>query len=152
MSGLAGSGAQRRPFEGRHAALSERIIKVFYQVHKELGYGFSEKVYQNALVLALQEEGLPVEEQLPIKVYFRRRLVGEFFADMLVDGLILLELKSGGAILAEHEAQLLNYLRATTIEVGYVLNFGKSAVFKRKIFDNLRKLSVPRSPNQENPC
>jgi GxxExxY protein len=144
MTRLAGSGNQRRPFEGKHAALSEKIIKVFYEVHKELGFGFSEKVYQNALVLALRDEGLQVEDQVPIKVYFRGWLVGEFFADVLVDGLILLELKSTAGIFEEHEAQLLNYLRATGVEVGYVLNFGKSAVFKRKIFDNDRKPSLPR--------
>jgi GxxExxY protein len=119
----------KKPFEGKHAELSEQIIKVFYQVHTELGYGFSEK-------------GLQVEEQIPIKVYFHGKLVGEFAADIIVNGVILLELKSAGSILEEHEAQLLNYLKATEIEVGYLMNFGRSATFKRKVFDNERKGSL----------
>ncbi len=133
---------EKRKFEGKHAELSERIIEVFYAVHNELGFGFSEKVYQKAFGIALREDGMKVDEQVPIKVYFRGQLVGEFFADMVVNGLIMLELKSTSMIVAEHEAQLLNYLKATQIEVGYVLNFGKSATFKRKVFDNERKGSL----------
>jgi len=129
-------------FEGKYADLSEKIIQVFYQVHKKLGFGFSEKVYQKALLFALCQAGLEVEEQVPIKVYFRGQLVGEFYADMLINNVILLELKSVSEIIADHEAQLLNYLKATDIEVGYILNFGKSATFKRKIFDNVRKGSL----------
>jgi len=132
----------KKNFEGKHSELSEKIIKVFFDVHNELGFGFSEKVYQKAFGIALRENKMKVDEQVPIKVYFRGQLVGEFFTDMIVDDLILLELKSGSAILEEHEAQLLNYLKATEIEVGYVLNFGKSASFKRKIFDNDRKGSL----------
>ncbi len=142
MTRIAGSGDQRKPFEGKHAGLSDRIIKVFYQVHTELGYGFSEKVYQKAYDIALREAGMNVVEQVPIIVYFRGQLAGEFFADMVVNDTILLELKSAGSILEEHEAQLLNYLKATELEVGYLLNFGKSAIFKRKIFDNHLKGSL----------
>jgi len=131
-----------KTFEGKHSELSEKIIRVFFDVHNELGYGFSEKVYQKAYGMALRENGMEVNEQVPIKVYFHGQLVGEFFADMVVNSLILLELKSVGAILEEHEAQLLNYLKATEFEVGYVLNFGKSATFKRKVFDNDRKGSL----------
>src|SRR3972149_5797423 len=131
-----------QPFEGKYADLSEKIIKVFYRVHTELGYGFSEKVYQKAYGIALREDGMKVDEQVPIKVYFHGQLVGEFFTDMLINDVILLELKSASAILDEHEAQLLNYLKSTDIEVGYVLNFGKSATFKRKVFDNDRKGSL----------
>ena len=132
----------KKPFEGKYADLSEKIIKVFYQVHTELGYGFSEKVYQKVFGIALRENGLKVEEQIPIKVYYHGQVVGEFFGDMLVNEVILLELKATNVLLEEHEAQLLNYLKATTIEVGYVLNFGKSANFKRKVYDNDRKGSL----------
>jgi GxxExxY protein len=83
-----------KPFEGKHSDLSQRIIKMFFDVHTELGYGFTEKVYQKAYGIALREDGLKVDEQVPIKVYFRGHLVGEFFADMIVNDLILLELKS----------------------------------------------------------
>ncbi|MFZ5856335.1 MAG: GxxExxY protein [Chloroflexota bacterium] len=131
-----------KPFEGKHSELSERIIKVFYEVHNELGFGFSEKVYQKAYAIALRQDGMKVDEQVSIKVYFRGQLVGEFFADMVVNDLILLELKAAEIIIDEFEAQLLNYLKSTEIEVGYVLNFGKSATFKRKVFDNERKHSL----------
>ncbi|OIN94789.1 MAG: GxxExxY protein [Anaerolineae bacterium CG03_land_8_20_14_0_80_58_20] len=131
-----------KPFEGKHSELSQKIIKVFYDVHNELGYGFSEKVYQKAYAIALRQDGMKVDEQIPIKVYFRGQLVGEFFADMIINDLILLELKAAEAIIEEFEAQLLNYLKSTEIEVGYVMNFGKSASFKRKVFDNERKGSL----------
>lgn len=139
---IARVATQKKPFEGKYAELSEKIIKVFYQVHTELGYGFSEKVYQKAFGLALRESSLKVDEQIPIHVYYHGQSVGEFYADMLINDLILLELKSVESIIDEHEAQLLNYLKATKIEVGYVLNFGKSATFKRKVFDNDRKGSL----------
>jgi len=134
--------APKKPFEGKYADLSEKIIKIFYQVHNELGFGFSEKVYQKAFAIALLESGFKVGEQIAIKVYYHGQVVGEFFADMVVNGVILLELKSVDTIVDEHEAQLLNYLKATEIEVGYVLNFGKSATFKRKVLDNERKGSL----------
>ena len=136
-----GSG-QKRMFEGKHSDLSDKIIKVFYEIHNELGYGFSERVYQKALGIALCQIGLKVEEQLPIKIYFRGQEIGEYFADMVVNDVILIELKAVGQIVEEHEAQLLNYLKSTKIEVGYVMNFGKSAVFKRKVLDNERKGSL----------
>ena len=133
---------QKKIFEGKHSDLSEKVIKVFYQVHTELGYGFSEKIYQKAFGIAMREIGLKVDEQVAIKVYYHGQVVGEYFADLLVNEVILLELKSVNSILDEHEAQLLNYLKATEIEVGYVMNFGKSATFKRKVFDNERKGSL----------
>jgi GxxExxY protein len=142
MVQVGAAALERKPFEGKHAELSEEIIKVFFRVQAELGFGFNEKVYQNAFAMALREGGMQVDEQAAISVYYHGQPVGEFFADMIVNNLILLELKSGGSILEEHEAQLLNYLKATEIEVGYVLNFGKSATFKRKIFDNERKGSL----------
>lgn len=136
-----GSG-QKRVFEGKHSDLSDKIIKIFYEIHNELGYGFNEKVYQKAFGIALREIGLKVDEQISIKVYFRGQVVGEYFADMIVNDLILIELKAVEHIIAEHEAQLLNYLKSTEIEVGYVMNFGKSAEFKRKVLDNNRKGSL----------
>jgi len=133
---------QKKIFEGKHSDLSEKVIKIFYQVHTELGYGFSEKIYQKAFGIAMREIGLKVDEQVAINVYYHGEVVGEYFADMLVNEVILLELKSINSILDEHEAQLLNYLKATEIEVGYVMNFGKSATFERKVFDNERKGSL----------
>lgn len=132
----------KRIFEGKHAEISEKMINAFYKVHNELGFGFSEKVYQKAFGIALREMGMKVAEQVPIRVYYHGEVVGEYFADILVDDVILLELKAVSEIIEEHEAQLLNYLKATEIEVGYVLNFGKSATFKRKVFDNVRKGSL----------
>ncbi len=133
---------QKPIFQGKHSELSDKIIKVFYEIHNELGYGFSEKIYQKAFGIALRQIGLKVDEQVPIKVYFRGQEVGEYFADMIVNDLILLELKAVAHIIEEHEAQLLNYLKSTEIEVGYLMNFGKSAEFKRKVFDNDRKGSL----------
>jgi GxxExxY protein len=134
-------------FQGKYADLGHGIIDVFYQVHNELGYGFSEKVYQKALAIALREKGFKTDEQIAITVYFHGQVVGEYFADMLINDVVMLELKTASEIIFEHEMQLLNYLKATKIEVGYVLNFGKSASFKRKVFDNDRK--VPRQPRKE---
>jgi GxxExxY protein len=130
-------------FEGKHADISRKVIDALFKVHNELGYGFSEKVYEKAFAIALREMGLKVVEQIGIKVFYHGQVIGEYIADMLVNDVILLELKTvPGEILDEHEAQLLNYLKATEIEVGYVINFGKSASFKRKVFDNQRKGSL----------
>ncbi len=129
-------------FESKYADLSENILEVFFKVYQELGYGFNEKVYQNALAIALREAGFKIEIQRPIQVYFHGQLVGEYFADIVVNNVILLELKAAKQIIDEHEAQLLNYLKATDLEVGYVLNFGPTSSFKRKIYDNERKGSL----------
>jgi GxxExxY protein len=104
-----------------------------------MGYGFLEKVYENALCLALQSMGLKVQQQARIEVYFQNSLVGEYFADLLVEDAVLVELKAAQSIAKEHEAQLLNYLRATPYEVGLLLNFGPKPEFIRKVFDNHRK-------------
>jgi GxxExxY protein len=133
---------QKPIFQGKHSELSDKVIKVFYEVHNELGYGFSEKIYLKAFKIALQAIGLKVDDQAPINVYFRGQLISELYADLVVNDLIMLELKSASQIIDEHEAQLLNYLKSTKIEVGYVMNFGKSATFKRKVFDNDRKGSL----------
>ncbi len=134
---------QEKPkFEGKHADLSEKIINVFFKVHFELGYGFSEKVYQKAFGIALREEGCKVEEQKVIRVYFHGQVVGEYIADMVINDLIILELKAAAQIIADYEAQLLNYLKASQFEVGYVINFGLAPKFKRIVYDNDRKGSL----------
>jgi GxxExxY protein len=132
----------RKPFEGKHSDLTGKILGVFFQLHKEMGYGFSEKVYQSALVLLLSEMGLAVEQQKPLRVFFHGKVVGEYFADMVVDGMVLLELKAVESLVEAHAAQLLNYLKATGIEVGLLLNFGPKAEFRRKVYDNSRKGSL----------
>jgi len=132
----------RTPFTGKHSDLTKKIIGAFFEVHKELGFGFSEKVYENALVIALHALGLTVDQQIPLTVYYAGQVVGEYVADLLIDGVVLLDLKSTKALVEQHEAQLLNYLKATEIEVGLLLNFGPKAEFKRKVFDNERKGSL----------
>ncbi len=129
-------------FIGKHADLTEKIIGAFYKVYRTLGYGFSEKVYENALVLELRRLGFKVEQQKHIVVYYDDQVVGEYQADIIVNGVIIVELKAVRQLLQEHEAQLLNYLKATEIEVGLLLNFGPKAEFKRKVYDNDRKGSL----------
>ena len=129
-------------FAGKYADLTGKVVGVFFTVYNRLGYGFSEKVYENALALELRKLGLKIEQQKPITVYYDGQMVGEYFADIVASGVIILELKAVRKLLAEHEAQLLNYLKATTIEVGLLLNFGPKAEFKRKVYDNSRKGSL----------
>ena len=133
---------QRPKFEGKHTDLTEKIIAAFFQVHRELSYGFSEKVYQNALAIVLEGLGLKVEQQKPLRVFFYGRVVGEYLADMVINDVVLLELKAASQLNDDHSAQLLNYLKATNIEVGLLLNFGPTAVFRRKVYDNERKGSL----------
>jgi GxxExxY protein len=121
---------------------TDEIINAFYLVYNELGFGFLEKVYQNSLFLELLSRGFKVEPKKQIKVYFKGRQVGEYYADMVVDDLVILELKTSGGIELEHEAQLLNYLKGTEMEVGLLLNFGLKPQIKRKIFTNDRKKSL----------
>ena len=124
----------------KHEDLTNKIIKAFYKVYNTLGYGFLEKVYENALFLQLRQEGLFVEKQKKIEVYYLGSLVGEYYSDLIVNELIILELKAHECLLVEHENQLINYLKATNIEVGLLLNFGKKPELKRKIFDNDKKI------------
>lgn len=124
----------------KHGEITRKIIRVFYDVYNELGYGFLESVYEKSLQIALIEMGLQAVRQVDIPVSFRGQSVGEFSADLLVEGCVLIELKAARAIDSSHEAQLLNYLRATNIEVGLVLNFGLRPQLKRLIYDNPRKL------------
>ena len=123
----------------KHKDVTEKIIKVFFEVYNELGHGFLESVYEKSLALALSGCGLHAQRQVQIPVWFRGQKVGDFTADMLVNNVVLLELKAVRALDPSHEAQLLNYLRATDIEVGLLLNFGLKAEFKRMAFDNHRK-------------
>ena len=122
-----------------HEELTNAIIKTFYEVYNELGYGFLEKVYQNSLYLELKNKGYKVEAQKKISVYYKGTEVGEYYADLLIEDLIILELKASECIVKDFENQILNYLRATDCEVGLLLNFGKKPEFKRKIFENHRK-------------
>ena len=128
----------------KHGGVTNRIIGVFYDVYNELGHGFLESVYHRSLVMALRSEGLNVCSRVDIPVWFRGSEVGHFQADILVENCVLLELKAARALESAHRAQLLNYLRATEIEVGLLLNFGEKAEVKRLIFDNSKKKAVIR--------
>jgi GxxExxY protein len=119
----------------KHAETTGAVIKAFYTVYNELGPGFLEKVYENALALEMRMAGLVVEQQKPISVYYRDVLVGEYFADLIANDRVIVELKTAEAIARAHEAQLVNYLKATKYEVGLLLNFGKTAEYKRRIHD-----------------
>jgi GxxExxY protein len=123
----------------KHRDLTEKIIGVFYDVYNELGHGFLENVYEQALAIALVQAGLSVERQVAVSVWFRGQQIGDFRADMLVDRNVLLELKAARTIDQAHEKQLLNYLRATDIEVGLLLNFGVTPQFRRLVYENERK-------------
>lgn len=119
----------------KYAELTQKIIGVFYEVYNELGTGFLESVYQKSLALALESAGLTVCSRVDIPVWFRGHQVGHFEGDLLVERCVLLELKAARALDSSHQAQLLNYLRATGIEVGLLLNFGPKPEFKRLAFD-----------------
>lgn len=127
----------------KHSEVTDVILKTFYDVYNELGQGFLESVYQNAMALLLRERGLQVEGGIPIGAWFRGAKVGDFEADLLVDGCVILELKAVRAIGNAHEAQLMNYLRATDIEIGFVPSFGPKPEFRRLAYDNSRKTRRP---------
>lgn len=124
------------------ADLTDKVIGVFYDVYNQLGYGFLESVYQKSMAIALREKNLHVVSEEPILVRFRGQEVGHFFADIVVDHKLIVELKAARTIEPAHEAQVLNYLRASTIEVGLLLNFGPRPQFRRFRFDNQRKIRV----------
>lgn len=119
-----------------HKDFTEKIIQAYYNVYNELGYGFLERVYENAMVVELEEMGLNVVKQHPIKVYYKKRLVGDYFTDIFVENKVIIELKATTQLHPEHEVQLRNYLKATDIEVGLLFNFGKKTEFKRQMFEN----------------
>ena len=122
-----------------HSDITEKILSAFYTVNNKLGFGFLEKVYENAMVIELGKKGCKAEQQKRIKVFYEREEIGDYYADLLVDDLVIVELKAAESLCEEHEAQLINYLKATQIEVGLLLNFGKKAEFRRKVFTNDRK-------------
>lgn len=117
-----------------HSELTEKIIKEAFHVHRTLGYGFLEKVYENSLRKRLVECGFKVKQQEPIKVKFEGEVVGEYFSDLLVENTVIIELKSIEKLIPIHEVQLVNYLKATSIEVGLLLNFSHVLEIKRKIY------------------
>jgi GxxExxY protein len=124
------------------SALTDHIIKQFYDVYNELGFGFLESVYEEALSRALRAAGMRIARQAPVPVNFRGECIAEFKADLLVDGKVIVELKAARTIEPGHEAQLLNYLRATDLQVGLLLNFGPHPQVRRLVFSNQRKISV----------
>ena len=117
-----------------HAETTDLIIACAYDVYNKLGFGFSEKVYENAMMIKLSQKKLPSIQQAPINVRFEDQLVGEFFADIFVDNKIILELKAVTILTKAHEAQLVNYLKATGIKVGLLLNFGEKLKIVRRVF------------------
>lgn len=121
-----------------HSEITELIIKCFYTVYNELGFGFLQKVYLNSLLIELRKAGLYCEAQKPIKVFYQEIIVGEYFADIIVNNIIIVELKAAEGMVEEHEFQLINYLKATEMEIGLLLNFGKKPEIRRKIFTNDR--------------
>ncbi len=120
----------------KHSEITEKIISAFYKVYNTLGYGFLEKVYENAMFIELVAQGMRVEKQKRIKVFYENKEVGEYFADLAINEFVIVELKAAESLCEEHEFQLINYLKATEIEVGLLLNFGKKPEVKRKVFSN----------------
>jgi GxxExxY protein len=119
--------------------LTQTILGAFYDVYNQLGAGFLESVYEAALEIDLKEAGLKVKRQAETQVFFRTRHVGKFLADIIVEDLVIIELKAVRAITSSHEAQLVNLLKATNLEVGLILNFGPQPVFRRLVYSNANK-------------
>ena len=120
----------------KHSDVTNMIISAFYKVYNTLGHGFLEKVYENAMFLELRKMECFVERQKRIKVFYEEIEVGDYFADLIVNECVIVELKAAETLHIENEYQLINYLKATEIEVGLLLNFGKAPEFRRKIFSN----------------
>src|SRR5688500_14590158 len=123
----------------KHAELTEQIINAFFKVYNTLGYGFLEKVYENAMFIELTGKGFSVEKQKKILVYYNDFLIRHYCSDLTVENVVICEVKSNESLAPENENQLINYLKATSIEVGLLLNFGKIPELKRKIYDNEKK-------------
>jgi len=132
----------------KHSEITDLIIKAYYNVFNKLGFGFLEKVYENAMMIELKKLGLNPAQQAPIKVVYDNIEIGKYFADILVNDLVIIELKAAEGLVEEHELQLINYLKATELEVGLLLNFGKTPQFKRKVFDNNFKKINPSNHHQ----
>lgn len=123
----------------KHRELTEKLIGIFFSIYNELGHGFLESVYEQAFAVALAENEIFFERQVAVPVWYHGQQIGDFRADLLVDGKVIIELKVGRAVDSAWEKQLLNYLRATEIEVGMLFNFGPKAEFRRYLFDNEKK-------------
>lgn len=123
----------------KHRDLTEKLIGLFFSIYNELGHGFMESVYEQAFSVTLAENKIFFQRQVALPVYFHGQQVGDFRADLFVDGKVIVELKAGRAIEPSWEKQVLNYLRATDVEIGMLFNFGAKAEFKRYIFENLKK-------------
>ncbi|HRZ41264.1 MAG TPA: GxxExxY protein [Bacteroidales bacterium] len=122
-----------------HQETTETIIKCFYKVDNSLGFGFLEKVYEKAMMIELVNHHLNASNQFPIKVLYNNQIIGDYYADILVENCIVVELKAAETLIPEHEQQIINYLKATDLELGLLFNFGKKAEFRRIIFTNDRK-------------
>ena len=127
-----------------HNDYTSQIINSFYKVYNVLGYGFLEKVYQNSLIVELRKKGFHCEKSYPIEVYYMDEKVGFYLADILVENIIVIEIKAAETLCFDHEAQLINYLKATDIQVGLLLNFGKRPELKRKVFSEEYKKIFPK--------
>jgi GxxExxY protein len=139
MTSGTGSVTARVDDKYLHSELTDRVIKQFYDVYNELGFGFLESVYEEAMSRALVSAGMTIGRQTPVPVLFRGERIAEFKADLIVEGKVIVELKAARTIETAHEAQLLNYLRGTMIEVGLLLNFGPHPQVRRLVFSNDRK-------------
>lgn len=117
----------------KYSDLTDKMIRAYYNVYNRLGYGFLEKVNENAMMMELPKFGLECINQYPIKVYYDEKPIGDYYADIIVNSLIIIELKAAESLCEEHECQLINYLKATELEVGILFNFGKEPQFKRKV-------------------
>lgn len=124
----------------KHSEITEKIISAFYKVYNTSGNGFLEKVYENAMFIELHALGMQVEKQKRIKVFYENKEVGDYFADLTVNNFVIVELKAAESLCEEHEFQLINYLKATDLEVGLLLNFGKKPEVKRRVFSNVKSL------------
>jgi len=127
----------------KHSETTNLIIKAYYNVYNNLGFGFLEKVYENAMLIELQKLGLKSAKQHPISVHYDNSVIGEYFADIIVNNDVIIELKATESLCYEHECQLVNYLKASDIEVGLLLNFGKKPEFKRKVLTSEYKNHKP---------
>jgi len=123
----------------KYKELTERIIKIFYKVYNTLGYGFLEKIYENAMMIEFRKANVSAVSQSLIEVMYEDEVVGEHSADIVVENKVIVELKASKKLIPDHHAQLLNYLKATEIEIGLLLNFGPKPEISRKVFDNFRK-------------
>jgi GxxExxY protein len=129
----------------KHAEITEKIVQAFYRVYNTLRHGFLEKVYEKAMVIELRKRGVTAQPQEPITVRYEGEVVGDYFADLLVEGLVIVEIKAAETLTEEHHAQIINHLKATDIEVGLLVNFGPKPELKRKVFETARKQVTPPS-------